>query len=100
MNSLQIDKKELCPVCGFNVYKSLGEYPWDENVASLEICPSCDIQYGYTDAAGGDPVKREEIYRQWRMDWIHNGMKWGNGKYKDQPRDWDPQKQLNALLEE
>jgi transcription elongation factor Elf1 len=57
-----------CPVCGFS---GLTEPPWsDEGGGSQEICPQCGIQFGYTDAAGGDAVKREEIYAEWRRKYL------------------------------
>jgi len=94
-----MNKKELCPVCGYNVLKNLGVYPWNDNISSLEICSSCGIQFGYEDVAGGDLEKREGIYNDWRKKWVENGMNWW-GDRKNKPRDWDPEKQLNALLED
>jgi hypothetical protein len=91
------DIKELCPVCGYNLYENLGVYPWDEDSPSDEICPSCGIQFGYDDTAGGDRSKRRDVYSKWRIDWIKGGSRWySNGR--DVPRGWNPQKQLEKLL--
>src|SRR3712207_8831748 len=45
---------------------------------SDEICPSCGIQFGYDDAAGGHIVKRHAIYREWRTQWIICGKEWAS----------------------
>ena len=56
----------VCPACGFD---ELLEPAWDDADAvgggSEEICPRCKIQFGYDDAAGGDPLKRRTIWREW-----------------------------------
>jgi hypothetical protein len=52
-----------CPACGF---PDLPEPPWtDAGGGSLQICPKCGIQFGYDDAAGGDPERRKTIWREW-----------------------------------
>jgi transcription elongation factor Elf1 len=60
------DRRFVCPACG---YDKLGEAAWTDPDAigggSNEICPNCKIQFGYDDAAGGDPVKRRTIWREW-----------------------------------
>lgn len=90
--------KELCPVCGFNIYKCYGSYPWDNDIYSSEVCPSCGIEYGYEDSTD-DLQKRQEVYIELRKKWIDSGMKWwGGDNDKKKPRDWDPQKQLDQLL--
>ena len=40
------------------------------NGGSQEICRECGIQFGYDDAAGGDPAKREEIHAEWRRRFL------------------------------
>ena len=52
----------VCPACG---YPDLTEPPWSESGGSFEICPSCGIQFGYTDAAGGDIERRRRIWAEW-----------------------------------
>ena len=42
------------------------EPPWRGEGGSQEICPRCKIQFGYDDAAGGDPVRRAAIHDEWR----------------------------------
>jgi hypothetical protein len=54
----------------------LTEPPWsEESGGSFEICPSCGIQFGYTDFAGGDIERRKQIWEAWpeierlKADW-------------------------------
>lgn len=86
--------KYICPACG---YPNLKEQPWlDENTSSFEICPSCGIEFGYDDMAGGNVQDREEFYRQWRERWIKSGMQWWD-RSRLAPSEWDPKKQLTNL---
>ncbi len=57
-----------CPVCDYD----LGYMAWDGDVASFEICPSCGIQFGYTDAAGGSKENRIFLYKNWQETWLKN----------------------------
>ena len=58
----------LCPACGYDL-----EFPaWDGESASDEICPSCGIQFGYTDTAGGDLEARQRLYLAWQ-GWVDLG---------------------------
>ncbi len=83
-----------CPVCG---YDGLTERSWtNESGGSDEICPSCGIQFGYTDFAGGDPQAREDLYKRWRREWIENGMRWDKGR-STPPPGWDPVGQLKNI---
>ena len=82
--------KYICPVCG---YDGLYEQPWINDNPSDEICPCCGIQFGYTDAAGGDINTRKKIYREWRKKWINESMMWWSDSRKP-PNDWNPEKQL------
>lgn len=93
----KMKENPLCPVCGFKL-----DHPaWDPvNGPSDEICPSCGIQFGYSDAAGGDPARRQEVYRDWRRKWIEGGMKWDSAAVEDPPADWDPVKQLQRLQDQ
>ena len=49
----------ICPACG---YDGLEEPPWTDGSASDEICPSCGIQFGYEDFAGGDVDARKSVH--------------------------------------
>ena len=84
------DNLTLCPVCGYD----LEFRPWEGESPSDEICPCCGIQFGYTDMAGGDPVRRQTLYREWRQQWIGNGMRWRHGK---PPAGWNPLEQLRNV---
>ena len=84
-----------CPACG---YDELREEPRGDNTGgSYEICPSCGIQFGLDDEAGGDPVRRLEIYTKWRQEWIKQGTPW-NSVGIAPPRDWNPSEQIRRLL--
>ncbi len=85
-------RETLCPVCGY----SLDFEPWVRESASDELCPSCGIQFGYDDAAGGDVEGRERIYSDWRSEWVAAGMPWrSEGRA---PRRWSPEKQLKSFF--
>lgn len=86
------DAEPRCPVCGY----VLAEPAWTDGVSgSFEICESCGVQFGYTDAAGGDPVRRLDVWRQWRADWISEGMPWRGSN--PVPKDFDPLEQLTHV---
>jgi hypothetical protein len=84
----------LCFACG---YPDLTEPPWNNDAPFDEICPSCGIHFGYDDAAGGDPARREEVYREWRRRWIAAGMAWWSRSTA--PAGWDPEAQLMSVTE-
>lgn len=82
----------LCPVCGYEL-----DHPaWNGSSPSDEICPSCGIQYGYDDAAGGDLQLRQQVYTTWRKDWIKRGMPWYSVGMPS-PTNWDPREQLRRI---
>jgi formylmethanofuran dehydrogenase subunit B len=68
----------ICPVCS----TKCDFIPWDNDTACFEICPTCGIQFGYEDAAGGDKKLRQMIYEQWRYEWVKDGSQknWHPGK--------------------
>lgn len=83
-----------CPVCGYN---RLIKAPWTlEDGGSGEICPCCGIQFGYTDSAGGSVIARHELYKDWRREWIANGMPWDKGRSVPPPG-WNPVEQLKNI---
>jgi hypothetical protein len=83
----------MCPACGYN---GLAEAPWVEDMPSDEICPSCGIQFGYDDAAGGDIERRSRIYADWRARWRSAGCPWSSQGHQPPP-DWDPEEQLRRV---
>ena len=87
-----VNQSTLCPVCGYD----LGFLPWNDNSAADEICPSCGIQFGYDDAAGGDVVERRHLYHFWRDEWIAKGMPWSS-RGQSQPSNWNPAIQLRRI---
>ncbi len=90
-----LNRENLCPVCGFD----LGFRAWHRGSGSQEICPSCGIQFGYSDAAGGDPVKRKELHIKWRKAWTAKGCKWSDNNEEGihPPSGWDPREQLKRI---
>lgn len=93
MRNPDLTRAELtCPACGFS---PLLKPSWIRRQPSYEICPCCRMQFGYRDFTY-DVVRREEIHRRWRQEWIHAGMVWW---LKDEapPSDWDPVEQLAWL---
>jgi hypothetical protein len=91
-----LDSSHFCPVCGFDLYKELGVFPWEGDNPSDEICSSCGIQFGYTDAAGGDQEKRKQIYEEWRKKWVNSGMRWHDNN-ENKPEEWNPKEQLKNI---
>jgi predicted RNA-binding Zn-ribbon protein involved in translation (DUF1610 family) len=86
-----------CPVCG---YEHLSELPWPSaSDGSYEICPSCDVEFGYTDFAAGDPVARVRLHAAWREEWRNLGCPW-RSTVTPPPADWNPEAQLRRLLDE
>lgn len=67
-----------------------------------EICPSCGIEFGYSDAQyykSGDI----SVYRNWREQWIKNGMKWTHNdedSLREKPQNWNPKEQLKNIPKE
>jgi hypothetical protein len=77
----------LCPVC---VWPGLDEPPWDGDVPSNEICPSCGTQFGHHDTAGGaEEAKRWTIYSDLRQGWEGAGRPW-HSTSQPQPPEWPP----------
>lgn len=89
MDSLE----QLCPVCGFD---GLDDPPWLDDSPSDEICPSCGIQFGYDDAAGGDIGERRRVYDAWRARWLSAGCPW-TSRGREPPPSWDPHEQLRRV---
>jgi hypothetical protein len=76
--------KHICPVCG---YDDLYDPAYDNELGSLEICRSCNYQFGWSDDDQG------YTHEEWRKLWIQKGMLWDEG-YSNPPENWDPKKQL------
>jgi predicted RNA-binding Zn-ribbon protein involved in translation (DUF1610 family) len=84
----------LCPVCGYpDLDKPAYRNTFKDGIGSLEICPSCGFQFGYTDDACHLNVERSIIFQQWRQEWISGGMKWSIKEIKP-PANWNPCEQL------
>ena len=88
-------KPELhtCAVCG---YLGLLDSPWKGGSPSDEICPSCGIQFGYNDWAGGDLERRQQTHRDWRERWKAGGCRW-DARTIPPPPGWDPHEQLKRV---
>ena len=79
-----------CPACGFG----LDFLPWDGNNPSDEICPCCNVQFGYDDADFASEAGRAARHVEWRDSWIAAGRPW-RGVYPPPPQ-WDPNAQIQA----
>lgn len=78
-----------CPACGF---RGLDKPPRVEGSGgSFEICPSCGIQFGYSDEMGGDVSSRPSFYRGWGTKWYSDGAKWHDPS--PPPDGWDGRRQ-------
>lgn len=80
-------KENYCHCCGL----PLGDYyPWGEDGLSPDygICECCGIEYGYPDST-------ESALLRFRTNWLANGAKWWELKYK--PTSWSLEKQLANL---
>lgn len=78
-----------CRVCGI----TLDESPWgaDGKTPTYEICVCCGVEFGYEDYT-------LESIRQYRSEWLKNGAKWFEPKYK--LFNWDLDKQLTQIPED
>jgi hypothetical protein len=85
-----------CPACG---YDGLDEPAWRDGSPSDEICPSCGIQFGYSDWAGGNIEARQDLYAAWRRQWRADGMHWSSPD-ETPPKGWDPEAQLRRVSQE
>jgi ribosome-binding protein aMBF1 (putative translation factor) len=56
-------------------------------ISSLEVCPSCNFQFGYHDD------DQHITHEQWRQKWIAEGMVWDKGRTKPPPN-WNSRQQL------
>jgi hypothetical protein len=83
--------KYLCRVCGFRQ----PDPPWgdDGKTPMFLICSCCGVEFGYEDAAPAG-------IRRYRDRWLNQpgGPAWW--KAKEQPDDWDLQKQLAEIPDE
>ena len=88
-------KKCYCPVCGYY----LGFEAWKDDIyPSDSICPSCGIQFGYTDFDKDKSVRKYK-YRDWRKKWIESGPSWSSVG-NPQPFNWNPWEQMKNIPEE
>jgi Zn-finger nucleic acid-binding protein len=81
----------LCPVCGYDKL----ELPVKDNY-SHNICPSCRTHLGWTDYS--ETMSFAEMQLLLREEWIKQGMPW-RSKVDPIPSSWNPQNQLDNLLE-
>ncbi len=91
MNDAAGSGSHPCPACGF----PLDFAPWKGESPADEICPSCGIQFGYDDFAGGNQGQREKVYIDCRAQWIRAGMPWFSSG-QEVPAGWNPRRQLQA----
>ncbi len=79
-------KEHFCRICG--LYSE--DKPWGEdgNCPTYDICPCCGGEFGYEDCTVESTI-------DYRKQWIENGAKWFDLKYK--PEDWDLEKQMQNI---
>jgi len=81
----------MCPACG---YPELTEPPYTSGGGgSYEICYSCGFEFGVTDDDRG------YTFASWRAEWIAKGMPWDSEGIDPMPDGWDPERQLQNLIE-
>jgi hypothetical protein len=79
----------ICCACGYR-HLTLPQLSASGG-ASHEICPSCGFEPGFTDDEQG------HTFEQWRAQWVAKGMAWFSSG-KPRPDDWNPMRDLHALL--
>lgn len=82
--------ENICSACGYRHLHSPQRA--SSGGASHEICPSCGFEPGYTDDELGMSTER------WRLVWIGQGLSWFSAG-QARPQDWNPARDLDALLE-
>lgn len=65
-----------CPVCGYGLSKPATDFT---------ICPSCGVEFGYSDAG----ISHSEL----RKEWISFGAPWSS-RVEPRPIGWNPWDQL------
>lgn len=75
-----------CRVCGLYI----DDKPWGEDGESptYEICPCCNVEFGYEDNTLESTLK-------YRSDWLKNGANWFEKKRK--PENWNLGEQLKNI---
>lgn len=79
-------EENFCRICG--LYSE--DKPWGEDghCPTYDICPCCGCEFGYEDCTFESAIN-------YRKQWIENGVKWFDLKYK--PEDWDLEKQMQNI---
>src|SRR5256712_10065630 len=73
----------------------LQQAPWRGTSASDEVCPSCGTHFGSDDAAGGNVIRRRDVYVDLRARWKSKGCPWFLQGTK--PSGWNPIRQLRRV---
>ncbi len=86
ITSMTSDNLYNCRVCGLK----LDDPPWgyDSKTPLYDFCPCCGIEFGYQDAT-------PDGAKQFRKQWVNNGMKWDEESEK--PDTWDFEIQLKQV---
>ena len=69
-----VGNSTLCLVCEYDLGMCIADA-----TARHKICPSCGIQYGYSDARR-TPEGRSRLYALRREAWVANGRKFFDGE--------------------
>ncbi len=79
-----------CPACA---WPGLADPPrTTQSGGSFEVCPSCGIQFGYSDENSGDGAGRTSYYRGWGVKWYTEGARWSGSQ--PAPEGWDGKAQF------
>lgn len=78
-----------CRVCGY----LQDDPPWGENgnCPNYDICDCCGVEFGYEDC-------NLTSILTFRNQWLKNGAKWKNFKYK--PINWSLEEQIKNIPKE
>lgn len=69
------------------------DLPWGEdgNCPTHEICPCCNVEFGYEDYT-------VESAKQYRRKWINEGANWF--ELAEKPENWDEKEQFKKIPKE
>jgi hypothetical protein len=77
---VKLNVRYPCPVCA---------YPLEHPPADFNICPSCGVEFGYSDAG--------RTYGELRDEWLKYGARWSS-TVEPPPIGWNPYLQILPLL--
>ena len=81
--------EHYCKVCGLYIETP----PWgkDGNCPTHEICPCCNVEFGYEDYT-------IESAKRFREKWMNQGANWS--EQSERPKNWDKEGQFKNIPQE